>query len=207
MARPRVVVHSTDPLTYVGLSSYLGSRPEVQVVGKDDEQVADVAVFSTERLTTDAMSRLRQLSACGATPTVLMASVLSDVPLLAVVECRVVAILSRAVATGDQLVDGILAASSGGGVMPRDVLGQLLKRVEMLQREVLAPKGLTAAGLDPREVDVLRLLADGWGTEQIAKELRYSERTVKNVLYSVTSRLNLRNRAHAVAYALREGVI
>jgi DNA-binding NarL/FixJ family response regulator len=207
MARVRVVVHSTDPMTYVGLTSYLKSRPEVQVVDKQDAGQADVAVFSTERLTSEAMNRLRQMSADRTVPTVLMASALTEAPLLAVVECGVVAILPRAAVTGDQLVDSVLAAASGNGVMPRDILGKLLKRVEMLQREVLAPNGLNVAGLEPREVDVLRLIAEGWGTDEIAKELQYSERTVKNVIYNVTNRLKLRNRAHAVAYALRAGVI
>jgi DNA-binding NarL/FixJ family response regulator len=77
----------------------------------------------------------------------------------------------------------------------------------VLQREVLAPNGLSASGLEPREVSVLRLIAEGWGTEEIAKELAYSERTVKNVIFNLTTRLHLRNRAHAVAYALRAGVI
>jgi DNA-binding NarL/FixJ family response regulator len=54
---------------------------------------------------------------------------------------------------------------------------------------------------------VLRLVADGLDTHQIAEKLAYSERTIKNVLYGVMSRLQLRNRAHAVAYALREGYI
>ena len=43
--------------------------------------------------------------------------------------------------------------------------------------------------------------------EEIATELCYSERTVKNVIHEVTSRLRVRNRAHAVAFALREGLI
>ena len=42
---------------------------------------------------------------------------------------------------------------------------------------------------------------------KIAEELRYSERTVKNVIYHLTTRLKLRNRAHAVAFAVREGFI
>jgi DNA-binding NarL/FixJ family response regulator len=207
MARVRVVVHSTDPMTYVGLTSYLKSRPEMVIVDQDEASHADVAVFSTERLTSEAMNRLRALSAERTVPTVLMASELTEAPLLAVVECGVVAILPRSAVTGEQLVDSIMAAAAGNGVMPRDILGKLLKRVEMLQREVLAPNGLNVAGLEPREVDVLRLIAEGWGTDEIAKELQYSERTVKNVIYNVTNRLKLRNRAHAVAYALRAGVI
>jgi DNA-binding NarL/FixJ family response regulator len=61
--------------------------------------------------------------------------------------------------------------------------------------------------LAPREIDVLRLVADGYDTGEIATKLAYSERTVKNVLHDVTTRLQLRNRSHAVAFALREGLI
>jgi DNA-binding CsgD family transcriptional regulator len=72
---------------------------------------------------------------------------------------------------------------------------------------VLQPHGLSTAGLTPREIDVLRLMADGLDTAEIASQLCYSERTVKNVIYGVTNRLKLRNRSHAVAYALRAGEI
>jgi DNA-binding CsgD family transcriptional regulator len=91
--------------------------------------------------------------------------------------------------------------------MPPNLVGELLKHIERLQRDVLTPHGLTAAGLTPREVDVLRLMADGLDTAEIAGKLCYSERTVKNVIYGVTHRLKLRNRSHAVAYALRSGLI
>ena len=91
--------------------------------------------------------------------------------------------------------------------MPPDLLGRLLEQVGRLQRQVLAPRGLTFAGLTPREAQVLKLVADGHDTSEIALELCYSERTVKNVLHDVTTRLQLRNRSHAVAYALREGLI
>ena len=67
--------------------------------------------------------------------------------------------------------------------------------------------GLTFNGLATREIEVLRLVADGCDTHEIADKLAYSERTVKNVLHDVTTRLQLRNRSHAVAYALRQGLI
>ena len=44
-------------------------------------------------------------------------------------------------------------------------------------------------------------------TTEVSNKLFYSERTVKNIIHDVTSRLELRNRAHAVAYAIREGLI
>jgi DNA-binding NarL/FixJ family response regulator len=72
---------------------------------------------------------------------------------------------------------------------------------------VLAPRGLTFSGLTERELSVLRLLADGHDTAEVGRQLFYSERTVKNIVHDVTSRLDLRNRTHAVAYALRQGLI
>jgi DNA-binding NarL/FixJ family response regulator len=63
------------------------------------------------------------------------------------------------------------------------------------------------ARLDERERAVLRLIADGFGTAEIAMRLNYSERTVKNILHRLLSRMHLRNRAHAVAYALGNGLL
>jgi DNA-binding NarL/FixJ family response regulator len=72
---------------------------------------------------------------------------------------------------------------------------------------MLDPQGMTFSGLSAREIEVLRLVAEGFDTAHIAMQLSYSERTVKNVLHDLTTRLQLRNRSHAVAYALREGLI
>ena len=63
------------------------------------------------------------------------------------------------------------------------------------------------SGLTEREIEVLRLVAEGLDTAEIADKLAYSERTIKNVIHDITSRLCLRNRTHAVAWAVREGLI
>ena len=54
---------------------------------------------------------------------------------------------------------------------------------------------------------MFRLLADGLATSEISRQLAYSERTIKNIIHQVTTRLNLRNRSHAVAYAIKAGVV
>ena len=61
--------------------------------------------------------------------------------------------------------------------------------------------------LAERERCVLQLFADGLTTREVARQMCYSERTIKNVLQDLTIRLNVRNRTHAVAYAVREGLI
>jgi DNA-binding NarL/FixJ family response regulator len=206
MKQVRVAVQASDPMTRAGISSYVAARAELTVL-PDPVTDTDVVVFVTDRMSTDMLFDLRQSAATLNAPTVLVTNELNESTLLTVVDCHVVAVLPRAAATGERLVSAVLAAAAGNGIMSPDLLGKLLKSVRNLQREVLAPRGLNAAGLDPREIDVLRLLAEGWDTSEIASKLSYSERTVKNVLYALTNRLNLRNRAQAVAYALRSGVI
>jgi DNA-binding CsgD family transcriptional regulator len=63
------------------------------------------------------------------------------------------------------------------------------------------------ATLTDRERDVLRMLGDGSDTREIARAMCYSERTVKTVIQDITRRFGLRNRSHAVAYAVRQGLI
>lgn len=65
----------------------------------------------------------------------------------------------------------------------------------------------SGAELTARERAVLALVAQGLSTREVATRLAYSERTIKNVLQEVTTRLNLRNRTQAVAFAVRAGWI
>jgi DNA-binding NarL/FixJ family response regulator len=123
------------------------------------------------------------------------------------VEAGACGFLRRADATPERLVETIRSAASGDGSMSSDLLGRLLNQICTLSNTMLSQRGLSLAGLADREVEVLRLIADGFGTAEIAEKMCYSERTVKNVLHDVTTRLQLRNRSHAVAYALRRGLI
>ncbi|WDZ83727.1 helix-turn-helix transcriptional regulator [Micromonospora cathayae] len=207
MDTTRLVLQASDQLSYAGLASLLRSSPALELLPADDLAGAQVLVFGCEQLTVDVVTVLRRSAAETGLPVVLVLREITESELLTAVECRVVAILPRAAVTGERLAHSVLAAARGGGVLPPNLVGELLKHIERLQREVLAPNGLNASGLTPREIDVLRLMADGLDTGEIADRLCYSERTVKNVIYGVTHRLKLRNRSHAVAYALRAGMI
>ncbi|WP_250009764.1 response regulator transcription factor [Actinoplanes sp. M2I2] len=207
MERLRVAVQSTDPLSHAGLVRFLEAGPEVVVIMGDSADLAQVLVMGADRLTVEAVARLRRSADETGLPVVLVVGELRETELLLAVECRVVAILPRRTVTADLLVSSVKTAVAGGGVMPPNLVGELLRQTERLQREVLAPNGLSLSGLTSREIDVLRLVADGYDTAEVARELNYSERTVKKVLYGMTCRLELRNRPQAVAYAVRAGLI
>ncbi|WP_230421484.1 helix-turn-helix transcriptional regulator [Actinomadura soli] len=201
--RISVAVYAPDPITYDGVVGGLRARPELMLV---DEADAVVVVVVAETVGEEIKTALRRLSrSVGARP-VLIVSDLKEAHLLEVVECGVVALLWRREARPDGIVRAVVAAARGNGSLPPDLQGRLLKQVGRIQRGMTA-QGLAAAGLAEREREVLCLIAEGLDTSEIAGKLAYSERTVKNVLHGLMTRLHLRNRAHAVAYALREGYI
>ncbi|MDA3646870.1 response regulator transcription factor [Saccharopolyspora indica] len=180
-------------------------RVEVFVATGELAEDVDVLVFAADRVTTEVVAAMRRAGSTA--PVVLVAGELDRSHLLGVVECGVVAVLHRNAATEERLVGAVAVAANGGGILPPNVLGDLLRQVQELHEEVLAPRGLNAAGLTPREIDVVRLLAEGLDTEEIGNRLCYSERTVKNIIHAMTSRLKLRNRSQLVAHGLRAGVV
>ena len=206
MEKISVAIQSADPLTRSGLLSHLSPSDGLDLLPGDRWTDAVVRVVATDRLRAESLIALRRAAKDSSAPVVLIVDEISEADLLTAIDCRVVAVLPRAAVTGDRLARSIRTAAQGGGVLSPQLVGELIKHVERLQREVLNPAG-TTGGLSTREVDVLRLMADGMDTGEIAGRLNYSERTVKNVIYGVTHRLKLRNRSHAVAYALRAGVI
>ncbi len=198
-------IHGRDPISQAGVASQLKMRPEIRMVERAEQ--ADVAVVIADRIDDCSTRELRVLSN-GPKPRLMMvATVVDDAALVAAAEAGVVGLLRREDASPEQLVRTIVRVAAGEGAIPADLLGRLLEQVGRLQRQVLTPRGLTFSGLTPREADVLRLVADGADTAEIAVTMCYSERTVKNVLHDLTTRLQLRNRTHAVAYAVREGLI
>ena len=164
-------------------------------------------VFAFEALTEAAYGMIRTARLKDNAQAVLIVPTLSDDDLMMVVESGACAVLWRREATTGWLVKVMLKAAEGDSAMPPDLLARLLKQVGRLQQHVLRSQSLPAAGLSERERRVLRLAAMGLDTDEIAAELAYSRRTVTGVLHDVTIRYNLRNRTHAVAYAIREGLI
>lgn len=202
-----ISLHASDPISHAGVAGQLRPRPEVQLLDPEESGRAVVALVITDNVDDETLRTLRGLRCRGNTRLVVVAAELDDAALAAVVEIGVAGLVRRSEATADRLISVISAAANGDGSVPPDLLGRLLSQVGRLQQQVLGPRGLTFSGLAEREIQVLKLVADGWGTAEIAVRLSYSQRTVKNVLHDITSRLHLRNRSHAVAYALRHGLI
>ncbi|HEX3786287.1 MAG TPA: response regulator transcription factor [Pseudonocardiaceae bacterium] len=201
----RVAVHTFAPLTAAGIAGLLGTNDQLAVVAVDRAPLPDAAIVVAERGVPGLLGHLRRLVARGSVPVVLVTDTLDATDAATAIQCRVRAILQRNGLTGDQLVDSVLAVAQGGAVLPPAVLGRVLDRLIQARPESVEPSG--SAGLTGRELDVLRLVADGQETKAIGEKLGWSERAVTEVIRGLMRRHELRNRTHAVAYALRAGAI
>ncbi|WP_405883193.1 response regulator transcription factor [Streptomyces sp. NBC_01136] len=203
-----VAVHATDPITRLGLIGHIRMEPRLSLVAPAQLQEADVVVVAVDTVVVATLDMLRQLSAGMTDPRFLL--IVGDqwqADLYAALEGGVRAVMWRSEFTPAAFTNTVVSVGEGHGDFPPELQGKLFDQVLRTNRDVLALHGLTASGLTPREIDVLRLVSEGCDLQEIAQKLSYSERTVKNILYNLTKRLNLRNRTHAVAYAVRCGLI
>jgi DNA-binding NarL/FixJ family response regulator len=206
--RIRVQVLAADPVSEAGVASQLRFRPELDVVpANGTDQQPDVVVVVADEVSEERLRTVRAVRRAGRSRVVLVASELDGRAVLTAVEAGASGIVRRREATPERLSAAIRAAAKGDGTLPPDLLGRLLQQVGDPRPTHGMVRGLTFGGLTQRELSVLQLLADGFSTSEIARELAYSERTIKNAIHDLTSRLNLRNRSHAVAFALRQGLI
>ncbi|MFE3788510.1 helix-turn-helix transcriptional regulator [Streptomyces goshikiensis] len=197
---------ASDPISEAGIVAALKKRAEVWIAADDHIAAQTVAVVVAEGMDEEAASLLRSARAKGSRRAVVVVSEVDDEGLLRAVDCEVGGLVRRREATADRLVQVISSVARGAGVVPPDLLGRLL-RLSHLRGRAQDPGEARMHRLTRREEEVLKLVAVGLDTREIAERLAYSERTVKNDLAAVTDRFHLRNRSHAVAYAIREGFI
>jgi len=138
----------------------------------------------------------------GASVMVCTSECTQDAVLLSM-QAGAIGFLRKDTLTTEGLAAAVKAAASGAGVVTPELLGSLVRTLSTNGD----PDRPVAARLTDREQQVLALIAAGHPTREVAKQLCYSERTVKNVLHDVVTKLNARSRSQAVAFAVREGLI
>jgi DNA-binding NarL/FixJ family response regulator len=203
--RIRVMIHSDDPVVRGGVVSLLRQRPELTLLEGGDQPGDAVLVLCVDSVDEAALSVMRRLWRTSPVQAVLMVGRIREAELFDALEYGFTAVVRRREASPERVVRAIQMAHRGSGDLPPDLLGGLLSQVGRARR---AGSGeMLPSGFSPREIDVIKLVAEGLDTREVAVKLSYSERTVKNVLHDMMLRLNLRNRAHVVAYAAREGYL
>jgi len=104
----------------------------------------------------------------------------------------------------EELIAGIRAAAAGDALISPGIAGRLLTHV----REQAVPASPSpSTQLSARELDVLKLVAEGKDNAEIAAELFISPKTVKNHISNILMKLQISNRIQAAVYAVRRGIV
>ncbi|MFJ3669669.1 response regulator transcription factor [Streptomyces sp. NPDC090106] len=197
-----VSVVALDPVLEAGTRTTLQVRPELTVCEPAD---ARVAVLTVDRLGPAELDMVRATRTQPHRPAVvLVAGTLASGDVVHALAAGARGLLLRREADASRLAHAVLAAARDDCTLPPGLLEQLLDRPDTVVR---GAGGWSDGMLSDRERSVLRLVADGHETAEIAQRLAYSPRTVTTVVHDITRRFRLRNRAHAVAYALRAGLL
>ena len=198
-----------------GLASCLSAMDDVHSVGEaagvreawSSRALPEADVVLIDPEVNGGSDFIREVREKTGAAVVVCSSRTEEQDVLAAVQAGAVGYLCKDTLTPETLETGVRGASNGAGVMTPEVLGNLLRGISRVSREVLEPRGLSLSSLTAREQEVLRLVAAGHPTREVAQKLCYSERTIKNVIHDVVTKLNARTRSQAVAQAVREGLI
>ena len=105
----------------------------------------------------------------------------------------------------DQLITAIREVARGGSYLSPRMLGQLVDDFRSRLRN--GSRTPRSAMLTPREREVLKLLAEGCSTKEIANELNVSVKTVEAHKFNLMRKLNIHNRAQLIQYAIQKKII
>ena len=204
LKRVDVAVLADDRLTAEGTIACLRPHSTVRIVPANDAHLADVVLLIVQEVNTETMIQLSTIARRSADQPaiVLVTNRIQEQHVLHAVRHGLVSIVSRRDASADQLLRTVHASHGGQAQFPENMLSALMRQVRSVQ--AANPTTMT---LEAREIEVLRLVAEGLDYAEISQRLNFCEGTITKVVQRVVSRLGLRNRTHAVAVALRSGTL
>jgi DNA-binding NarL/FixJ family response regulator len=104
-----------------------------------------------------------------------------------------------------EVLSAIRTVKAGGVLIEPTIAGTVVTEYRRLSQSAEPAQGLNM--LTEREIEIIRYVAAGMNNREIANKLAYSEKTVKNYLSNIFSKLGIRDRTQAAIYGLRQGLI
>ncbi len=213
----RVLVCDDQVLIRTGLASIIGAQPDMEVAGECGDGATAVGLAGELRPDVVVMDvRMPVLDGIEATRRLAGAGVEHPVKVLVVTTFNLDEYVYEALRAGasgfllkdappDQLLHGIRTVADGAALLDPEVTRRLVG--EYADR--IRPSRIAAADspLTPRELEVLRLLAEGLSNGEIAAALFISQETVKTFVSRILAKLGLRDRVQAVVHAYRHGLV
>jgi len=204
----RVLIADDHTVLRHGLRLILNQADGLTVVGEaaDGEEAVtlalalqpDVVLMDVNMPVIDGIEATRRLRTARSEIKVLMLTISKrDKDLIGAVKAGAKGYLLKS-AEASEVIESIRRVAVGEAILPPDMISLVLDELASPSPE---PKQLTE-----REIDTLKLVAQGLGNKEIAGELHISENTVKTHVRHILEKLHLSNRAEAAAYAVRHGL-
>jgi NarL family two-component system response regulator LiaR len=196
-----------------GVRAFLETQPDVVVVGEADsgeaavrlaaEQAPDVALMDLVMPGMDGVEATRQLKhASPRSQVIVLTSYHQDEHIFPAIRAGALSYLLKDVGP-QELAEAVRKAARGEAVLHPRVAARVVQELQGASKDAFNP----FTELSERELEVLKLIADGASNEQIAAQLVISEKTVKSHVSNILSKLHVADRTQAAVYAWREGVV
>jgi DNA-binding NarL/FixJ family response regulator len=211
----RVLLVDDHDLFRTGLRNLLEEQ-EVEIVGEasDGQQAIkmvrelapDVVVMDLNMPGMSGVEATRQVtSAAPLTRVVVLTISDQDADVLDAILAGACGYLMKD-ASIDELLAGIRAASIGESLISSHIAGKVLQRIRAMSTQPEIEQQIRTE-LSDREIEVLKLIANGKDNAMIAAELHISPKTVKNHISNILMKLQIENRIQAAVYAVRSGIV
>ncbi|MFJ9931094.1 response regulator [Streptomyces misionensis] len=212
----RVLVCDDQMLIRTGLVTIIDAQPDMEVAGECGDGRTGVELVGKVRPDVVLMDiRMPVLDGLEATRLLAGAGVPHPVKVLVVTTFNLDEYVYEALRAGasgfllkdappDRLLHGIRTVATGAALLDPDVTRRLVGRYAARIRPM--ENASRDIPLTPRELEVLRLIADGLSNSEIAAVLVISQETVKTFVSRILGKLQLRDRVQAVVYAYRHGL-
>jgi DNA-binding NarL/FixJ family response regulator len=208
----RVLIVDDQTLFRAGLGRLLNEDPRVEVVGQAADgaeavkQAAklkpDVVLMDLKMPGIDGIEATRQIiEAAADTKVLILTTFETDSNVIMALKAGASGYVLKD-STADAIVSSVVAVMSGERVMA----GAVANRVLAMLTGATTPKEFYD-GLTNREIEILKLLANGMANKQIAYRLKISEKTVRNHVSNTYEKLGIYDRSQAVLYAVRKGLV
>lgn len=217
----RVIIADDHLIVREGLRLILETDPEIELVGDASDGASavrlagevqpDVALMDLRMPSLDGLQAIEQIHAkWPQIALVILTTYHEDALMLRGLRAGACGYLLKDTSR-ETLLDAIRTAARGETLLQPEVLSRLLARtMEVRQTPGTSPERVPGAGavtLTEREQEVLRAIARGERSKEIAAHLGISERTVKSYLSSIYAKLEVDSRAAAVARAIERGLL
>jgi NarL family two-component system response regulator LiaR len=214
MSEPITVLLVDDhQMVRQGVRAFLDTQPDIQVVGEAAEgetalglaieHAPDVVLMDLIMPGMDGVEATRRIkTASPRTQVIVLTSYHQDEHIFPAIRAGALSYILKNVGSAE-LGDIVRRAAAGEAVLHPKVAARVVQELSGTRRENLNP----FTELSEREFEVLRLIADGKRNAEIAQILVLSEKTVKNHVSNILSKLHLADRTQAAVYAWREGLV